>query len=94
MEQQKLPKIGLGTWMLKEYTCTNSVINGLDIGYRFIDTAQVYGNEREVGNGISASPVPRKDFILATKLRISRFRWRSPWIEETNCSVALITPRT
>jgi 2,5-diketo-D-gluconate reductase B len=71
MEQLKLPKLGLGTWMNKGESCTKSVLDGLDIGYRFIDTAQVYGNEREVGNAISSTSVPRKDIILATKIRIA-----------------------
>jgi len=70
MERLKLPKIGLGTWMLKSQTCRESVLNGLDIGYRFVDTAQMYGNESEVGDALELSTIPRKDVILATKLGI------------------------
>ncbi|MHA1112703.1 MAG: aldo/keto reductase [Promethearchaeota archaeon] len=73
MDRIKLPKIGLGTWMLTGETCTKSVIDGLDMGYRLIDTAQIYGNEKEVGAAISTTSVPRKDYILATKLWIANF---------------------
>lgn len=74
MERLQLPKMGLGTWMLKDDTCTNSVLSGLDIGYRLIDTAQVYGNEAEVGAAIATTSVARKDFLLATKLWIMNFK--------------------
>ena len=45
----KMPKIGLGTFRLKEQVVIDSVLNGLELGYRHIDTAQIYGNEAEVG---------------------------------------------
>jgi len=70
MTKLELPKIGLGTWMLTGEKATKSVLNGLEIGYRLVDTAQVYGNELEVGNGLSSTSVPRKDIILATKIFI------------------------
>ena len=65
-------KLGLGTWMITGKTCTDSVLNGLDIGYRLIDTAQVYGNEAEVGNALTSTSVPRKDYLLATKIFITK----------------------
>jgi 2,5-diketo-D-gluconate reductase B len=64
----------MGTWQLSKNLTSNMVINGLDIGYRLIDTAQVYGNEAQVGEGISSSSIPRKDFILATKLWIMNLK--------------------
>ena len=52
MNEEELPKIGLGTWMLKPSEAEYSTIEALKIGYRFIDTAQAYGNEKGVGKGL------------------------------------------
>jgi 2,5-diketo-D-gluconate reductase B len=46
----------------------DSVKNGLDVGYRVIDTAQIYGNEAEVGQAIAESGVARKDLFITTKI--------------------------
>ncbi len=72
MSAIKLPKIGFGTWQLKGDDCTKSVLKALEIGYRLIDTAQVYGNEAQVGAAISEKIVDRKDIILATKISFLR----------------------
>ena len=65
----KIPRIGLGTWENKEKeSCASAVEAALDAGYRHIDTAQIYGNERHVGEGIEKSDVPRDDIFVATKL--------------------------
>ena len=63
-----LPRIGLGTYSgdNREQWAEN-VRTGLNVGYRAIDTAQVYGNEQYVGDGIDSSPVSRDDIFLATK---------------------------
>ncbi len=53
----KIPAIGLGTWELRGRTCARLVEQALRLGYRHIDTAQVYENEREVGEGLRASKV-------------------------------------
>ena len=53
----KIPAIGLGTWELRGRTCARLVEQALRLGYRHIDTAQVYENEREVGEGLRASGV-------------------------------------
>lgn len=66
----KLPKIGLGTYLLSPKQAATSVIKGLDIGYRMIDTAQIYKNEEGVGEGIEASWVNREQYFLATKIWI------------------------
>ncbi len=66
----KLPRLGFGTWQLKGNDCTKSVLKALEIGYRLIDTAQVYGNEAQVGVALAEGTVNRKDFILATKMFI------------------------
>ena len=64
----EIPKIGLGTWNLKGADCERVVENAIKIGYRHIDTAQMYGNEREVGNGINNSGINRNELFITTKL--------------------------
>ncbi|MGH8446303.1 MAG: 2,5-didehydrogluconate reductase DkgB [Solimonas sp.] len=63
-----IPAFGLGTFRLKGQTVIDSVSTGLELGYRAIDTAQIYGNEAEVGQAIAASGVPRKDLFITTKI--------------------------
>lgn len=65
----KIPAIGLGTWQSKPNEVKTAVEVALKSGYRHIDTAAAYGNEKEVGDGIKASGVPRSDFFLTTKLK-------------------------
>ena len=69
-----VPAFGLGTFRLKGQTVIDSVRNALDLGYRAIDTAQVYDNEAEVGQAIAESGVARDDLYLTTKVWISEFR--------------------
>jgi 2,5-diketo-D-gluconate reductase B len=70
MPALQLPRIGFGTWKLKGADCTKGVLKALEIGYRLIDTAQIYQNEAQVGAAITENTVNRKDFILATKIFI------------------------
>jgi diketogulonate reductase-like aldo/keto reductase len=63
-----VPALGLGTWRLTGDQCREAVETALELGYRHIDTAQAYRNERQVGDAIAASDVPREDVFLATKL--------------------------
>jgi 2,5-diketo-D-gluconate reductase B len=63
-----IPAFGLGTFRLKGQVVIDSVKNGLDVGYRVIDTAQIYGNEAEVGQAIAESGVARKDLFITTKI--------------------------
>jgi diketogulonate reductase-like aldo/keto reductase len=63
-----VPAIGLGTWQLTGPSCTETVEAALEMGYRHIDTAQAYGNERQVGLGMEAAAVDREDVFLTTKL--------------------------
>jgi diketogulonate reductase-like aldo/keto reductase len=63
-----VPALGLGTWQLTGPTCTETVQSALEMGYRHVDTAQAYGNERQVGLGIDAADVDREDIFLVTKL--------------------------
>lgn len=64
----QIPKIGFGTWMISDADSTQAVIDAINIGYRHIDTAQSYGNERGVGEGIRQSGVAREDLFVTTKL--------------------------
>lgn len=64
----KMPAIGLGTWMMEGETCTRAVEEALALGYRHIDTAQMYGNEAEIGEAMDASDVPRDEIWLTTKV--------------------------
>jgi|SRR5450830_271167 len=70
-----IPEIGLGTFRLQGQVVIDSVTTGLDVGYRHIDTAQIYGNEAEVGQAIAASAVPRDALFVTTKI----------WIENLQC---------
>ena len=63
-----LPRIGLGTSRLKEDVCIRSVSDALELGYRHVDTAHMYGNEVEVGRAIKASAVPRGEIFVTTKV--------------------------
>ncbi|MCA1453516.1 aldo/keto reductase [Bradyrhizobium sp. BRP22] len=70
----RIPAIGLGTWELRGRTCARIVEQALRLGYRHIDTAQMYDNEREVGEGLRASGVRRDDVFITTKVWTTHFR--------------------
>ncbi|MFC6834975.1 aldo/keto reductase [Halomarina ordinaria] len=63
-----VPAVGLGTWRLTGEECRETVRTALDLGYRHVDTAQAYGNERRVGAALRDADVEREDLFLATKL--------------------------
>jgi diketogulonate reductase-like aldo/keto reductase len=63
-----VPKLGLGTWFIDDAKAAQAVADAVAVGYRNIDTAQAYGNERGVGEGIRSSGVPRDQLFLSTKL--------------------------
>lgn len=63
-----IPQLGLGTWFIEDDTAAQAVRDAIEIGYRNIDTAQAYGNERGVGEGVRTSGVPREDLFVSTKL--------------------------
>ncbi len=69
----QIPAIGLGTWELRGRTCARLVEQALRLGYRHIDTAQVYENERDVGEGLRGSGVKRDDVFVTTKVWTSHF---------------------
>ncbi|MEJ8641161.1 aldo/keto reductase [Streptomyces sp. MS1.HAVA.3] len=63
-----VPRIGFGVWPLTDDQAYTAVTHALDVGYRRIDTAQVYGNEAGVGRAVRDSGIPRQDVFLTTKL--------------------------
>jgi len=69
----RIPIVGLGTWELRGRTCARVVEQALRLGYRHIDTAEMYDNEREVGEGLRASGVKRDDVFITTKVWPSHF---------------------
>ena len=72
----RIPLIGLGTWDLRGKACVRMVEEALRLGYRHIDTAAMYGNEEEVGEGLRASGVERDDVFITTKVWSSNLRAR------------------
>ncbi len=68
-----MPTVGIGTFLLEPKDAENSVRESLKLGYRLIDTANAYRNERAVGRGMRASGIDRKDIFLSTKLWPSEY---------------------
>ena len=64
----EIPKLGLGTWFIGDDEAAQAVRDAVEIGYRNIDTAQAYGNERGVGEGVRTSGVARDELFVSTKL--------------------------
>jgi diketogulonate reductase-like aldo/keto reductase len=64
----RIPKLGLGTWFIDDDKAAEAVRAAIEIGYRNIDTAQAYGNERGVGEGVRTTGVPRDELFVSTKL--------------------------
>ena len=64
----RIPKVGLGTWLIPDDQAAGAVKAALDLGYRHIDTAQAYENERGCGAGLRLSGLPRDQFFVTTKV--------------------------
>ncbi|KAI3601287.1 glycerol dehydrogenase [Moniliophthora roreri] len=64
----EIPAIGLGTWQSKPEEVVTAVSHALKVGYRHIDCAWAYGNEKDVGEGIRQSGVPRSEIFITSKL--------------------------
>jgi 2,5-diketo-D-gluconate reductase A len=64
----KMPILGLGTWQARGRSAAAAVLRALEVGYRHVDTATMYGNEREVGQAVAESGVPREEIFVTTKL--------------------------
>jgi diketogulonate reductase-like aldo/keto reductase len=86
VQGEEVPAIGLGTWNLTDDRCVRTVRRALELGYRHVDTAQDYGNEREVGHAIATSSVPREECFVTTKLWPSNYRYDDA-IESTRRSL-------
>ncbi len=72
----EMPVLGLGTWQNDDYDeCADTIQTALEIGYRHIDTAQMYRNEDAIGAGIAAADVDREDIFLATKVVPSKLSY-------------------
>lgn len=68
----RIPPLGLGTYRLTGRQAIESVNMALDIGYRHIDTAQLYNNEQDVGKAIAESAIPREDIFVTTKIWVDQ----------------------
>ena len=68
----EIPTLGFGVYQIDEKHCEQAVLNAIDVGYRLIDTATAYQNERQVGNAIKVSGVDRKDLFITTKLWLNQ----------------------
>ena len=84
-----IPLIGLGTWDLRGRVCARVVEQALRLGYRHIDTAEMYDNEREVGEGLHASGVKRDAVFVTTKIWPSHFAPRELERAARDCLVRL-----
>lgn len=77
-----MPALGLGTYALHGSTCTDAVCTALQSGYRLIDTASFYGNEKAVGAGVRQSGVPREEVFVMTKLYPNQYAHAAKVIDE------------
>ena len=69
----QMPLVGFGTFMLGGEACKNAVADAIENGYRMIDTAEAYGNEKEVGEGIKQSGIDRGELFLVTKVNFKSY---------------------
>lgn len=79
----KVPVLGFGTYKIQPQNAADAVKSAIEIGYRSIDTAQDYMNEKEVGDGIVASGINRKDIFLTTKVDTDGYEETKQGIEES-----------
>ena len=63
----KMPQLGLGVWQVPDEEATSAVKTALDVGYRLIDTAKIYENEKGVGRALAESNIPREELLLRQK---------------------------
>lgn len=84
-----IPLLGLGTWELRGRSCARIVEQALRLGYRAIDTAEMYDNERDVGEGLRGSGVKRGEIFLTTKIWPNHFAPRELERAARDCLVRL-----
>ena len=85
----RIPLLGLGTWDLRGRVCARVIEQALRLGYRHVDTAEMYNNEREVGEGVRASGVKRNEVFVTTKIWPSHFAPRELERAARDCLVRL-----
>src|SRR4051812_37795475 len=68
VQGESLPALGFGTYAMEGTLCKEAVMHALDIGYRHIDTAQMYNNEEAVGSAVKSSLIDRKEIFVTTKV--------------------------
>ena len=80
-----IPKLGLGTWFIDDDKAAEAVRNAVQLGYRLVDTAQAYGNERGVGEGVRTCGLPREEVFVTSKVAAERKTYESAMasIDET-----------
>lgn len=78
-----MPMLGFGTFMNTGNDCERSVAEAIQSGYRLIDTAEAYGNEEQVGNGIKASGIDRKELFLVTKVNFKSYEHTRETVENS-----------
>ena len=79
----RMPLLGLGTWLTAGREAADAVLRALELGYRLIDTATMYGNEDQVGRAVASSGVPRGEIFMTTKLPPSRAGRERATLEES-----------
>ncbi len=72
-----IPKLALGTWLIDDDKAADAIRNAIEIGYRHIDTAQAYGNERGVGEGVRTCGVPREQIFVTSKVAAEHKDYKS-----------------
>ena len=77
----EMPTLGFGVYQIDEKHCEQAVLDAIDVGYRLIDTATAYQNERQVGNAIKISGVDRKELFITTKLWLNRASYEGAKIQ-------------
>ena len=85
----RIPLLGLGTWELRGRACTRVVEQAFRLGYRHVDTAEIYENEREVGEGLRASGVKRGEVFITTKIWPTHYAPRELERAARDCLVRL-----
>lgn len=88
---KEIPKLALGTWFIDDDKAADAVKSAIEIGYRHIDTAQAYRNERGVGEGINGAKVSRKEVFVTSKVAAEHKNYESAYksIDETLTKMGL-----
>ena len=86
-----MPMIGLGTWLIPNDDAEQISTNALNLGYRHIDTAQVYRNEEGIGKALTSSSIPRDDIFITTKMWPGMFGQEEPFQNLFKCEIIRLT---